>query len=1210
MEARPTGSVDNTRDPAGDSSRMKEIFAEASDLPLDLREEYLKRHCGSDMRLRATVDRLLKAHDEAGPFLAQPTHEPSTEDLPTGQKIGRYKLLQKIGEGGFGTVYMAEQEEPVRRRVALKIIKLGMDTKAVIARFEAERQALAMMDHPNIARVFDAGSTDSGRPYFVMELVHGIPITQYCDSTKLSTRDRLQLFMPVCRAVQHAHQKGIIHRDIKPSNVLVTLHDGVPVPKVIDFGIAKATSHRLTDKTLFTEFRQFIGTPEYMSPEQAEMSGLDIDTRSDIYSLGVLLYELLTGTTPFDAKSLRSAAYGEIQRIIREVEPPRPSTRISSLGETLATTAAQRGTDSRKLSQVMRGELDWIVMRCMEKDRTRRYETATSVAADIQRYLNDEVVEASPPSTAYKLRKLARRYRNPLHVVVGIALLLIAATIFSSWQAVLATRAKAAALAEKQRADDQAAIAEAVNKFLNEEVLGQASPYFQANPEAQMKSGVQPSIGRPEAKPNRDLTVRDALDRALANNPNQFASEPRVEAAIRSAVGRAYKELGEYDKAELHLGICLKLNREALGDLHPDTLRAMKELAELYDAQRDFKKAEPLFLQAIDGQRKILGNQHPDTLETMSCMATLYFHTQDFAKAQPLAQQAYDGWKIIRGERNRDTLVALFRLAAIYFEEGQKAKAAPLEEKALAAQRELLGEEHPDTLRTMNNLAASYSGLGDKAKAEPLFSEAFQGEREVLGDTHPLTILTGTNLARTLRDEKKYVASIALSRQLLTIEQEKGLPSADIEDAMSNLAFTLQDGHQVIDAIAVFRQVLAAEQEKGLQSPGVPEAMRDLAFTLHLNAQDQECERLYRGAIAFAADSWSEPAARADTIRNLAVFLTQKRRFEEAEPVWADLCKWITANAGDSVYGLTAGYLRQQVQWFYQRWEKPIPSQWDQDINQMFEAAITESSTQIGRKDAPLADIISSLSTRADLYETIGQHRKAIADWVRMLQLQRESPGELQSDIDSTAQRLANDYLETNEISKAEPLFRQVMEDRRRTLGELDPNTLYATEAYGFFKRDRLHDPAAAAEIFHQTLSVWRTIPGDHSYQIANMSRHLGWTEHMATHEDEAIRLQQIALAYPLDTWPNRYERAYGVRELARTFTDVRRYAEAEPLWLELAQWVTDHPNPGSEFEDLDPSHVLPMIQNFYWVWGKPIPATFEAVLLIKAPTTTRPIEP
>jgi len=402
------------------------------------RSAYLDKACGNDAALRARVEALLKADDQAGSFLEAPaldvtvTFDKSPLTEGPGTVIGPYKLLEKIGEGGMACVYMAEQERPLRRRVALKIIKLGMDTKQVIARFEVERQALAVMDHPNIAKVFDAGATETGRPYFVMELVKGVSITEYCDKNKLSTPERLGLFIQVCNAVQHAHQKGIIHRDIKPSNVMVTLHDGKPVPKVIDFGIAKATIQRLTEKTLFTKYAQMIGTPEYMSPEQAEMSGLDIDTRADIYSLGVLLYELLTGTTPFAAEDLRSKGYGEMQRIIRETEPLKPSTKLSTMGDALTGVAEHRKTNPDLLAKLVRGDLDWIVMKTLEKDRTRRYETVSSLAADVKRHLNEEPVEAGPPSATYRIGKLIRKHRRTVAAVLVIAATLIIGLIGST----------------------------------------------------------------------------------------------------------------------------------------------------------------------------------------------------------------------------------------------------------------------------------------------------------------------------------------------------------------------------------------------------------------------------------------------------------------------------------------------------------------------------------------------------------------------------------------------------------------------------------------------------------------------------------------------------------------------------------------------------------------------------------------------------------
>ena len=418
------------------------ILSAALELSAWERAAYLAKTCAGDIALHRQVEALIQSYEQAENFLETPPvgfdfkrTGPDNINIPLtekpGDKIGRYKLLQQIGEGGCGVVYMAEQEEPVRRRVALKVIKLGMDTKSVIARFEAERQALALMEHPNIAKVLDAGATENGRPYFVMELVRGIKITDYCDEQKVSTGERLKLFIQVCQAIQHAHQKGIIHRDIKPANILVTINDGAPVPKVIDFGIAKATTGRLTDKTLFTAFEQFIGTPAYMSPEQAVMTSLDVDTRSDIYSLGVLLYELLTGKTPFDSRELLAAGVDEMRRTIRDKEPPKPSTRLSTmLDAERATTASQRHTEPPKLIHLVRGDLDWIVMKALEKDRTRRYETAIGLALDIQRYLNNEAIWARPPSLAYQIQKLARRKRGALAAASAVVISILITLIF------------------------------------------------------------------------------------------------------------------------------------------------------------------------------------------------------------------------------------------------------------------------------------------------------------------------------------------------------------------------------------------------------------------------------------------------------------------------------------------------------------------------------------------------------------------------------------------------------------------------------------------------------------------------------------------------------------------------------------------------------------------------------------------------------------
>ncbi|HZL42809.1 MAG TPA: serine/threonine-protein kinase [Verrucomicrobiae bacterium] len=443
--------------------REEALFEQALELPADRRNAFLEAACGADIPLRDRLTHLLRSHDQAGDFL-EPNTAPAgtTQTIPitidprekAGDFIGRYKLRELLGEGGCGVVYVAEQTQPVRRRVALKVIKLGMDTASVIARFEAERQALAMMDHPNIAKVLDAGSTATGRPYFVMELVRGIKITNYCDQNQLSTRQRLELFIQVCHAVQHAHQKGIIHRDLKPSNILVTMHDGVPVPKVIDFGIAKATEGRLTDLTVYTELHQFIGTPAYMSPEQAEMSALDVDTRTDIYSLGVLLYELLTGKTPLDINDLARAGVDAMRRTIREQEPPRPSTRLSTmLAADLTAVAKRHGAEPPKLIHLIRGDLDWIVMKALEKDRTRRFPTANDLANDTQRYLRNEPVEARPPGKFYRIQKTVQRNKTAFVAGAIVAATLVVALAVSIHLYIKENQAYRRALAaEKQEA--------------------------------------------------------------------------------------------------------------------------------------------------------------------------------------------------------------------------------------------------------------------------------------------------------------------------------------------------------------------------------------------------------------------------------------------------------------------------------------------------------------------------------------------------------------------------------------------------------------------------------------------------------------------------------------------------------------------------------------------------------------------------------------
>jgi len=627
---------------------VKTIFGKALEIQSDeQRAKYLDEACAGDEALRAEVGELLGAIERAGNFLGGSSPADATIEQPITEKpitekpgtvIGPYKLLQKIGEGGFGVVYMADQTEPVKRRVALKIIKPGMDSRQVIARFEAERQALAMMDHPNIARVLDAGTTDSGRPYFVMDLVKGVPITQFCDEHHLTPRERLELFVPVCQAIQHAHQKGVIHRDIKPSNVLVTEYDDRAVPKVIDFGVAKATEQRLTEKTMFTQLGQIVGTVDYMSPEQAKLNELDIDTRSDIYSLGVLLYELLTGETPFDRQRLRSAAFDELLRIIREEEPPRPSLRLST-SESLPSIAANRHTEPKKLSTLVRGELDWIVMKALEKDRARRYETATGFANDIQRYLNDEPVVACPPSVGYRFRKFARRNKAALLTAVVVTVALLLGITGTTWQAIQATRSLRRAVEAERTARIEADRANREFGRANQEADNARTE--KAAAEAQrlraesnltlaldaLNDFYLKAIGRDRLLGGKGTTlssVEKTLIEAGLDFYTRIASQNEESTAATFQTASAFQQIGWLqgslrDQEATHTALLEAITRfKKLTESFPNNARYFDHLGMAYqqngELTRGWPKAEDTFAEAVDAYDKVIKLTPDDAL--------------------------------------------------------------------------------------------------------------------------------------------------------------------------------------------------------------------------------------------------------------------------------------------------------------------------------------------------------------------------------------------------------------------------------------------------------------------------------------------------------------------------------------------------------------------------------------------------------------------
>jgi tetratricopeptide (TPR) repeat protein len=845
----------------------EQLFGEALELPRDERSAFLEEACRHAPELRHAVEALLAENDRLTGFLSNFPFLPPQMDtrgfvvdekrgsptLDVAEKtvLGHFLLLEKIGEGGMGEVWLAEQREPVRRTVALKLIRTGMNTREVMVRFESERQALALMDHPAIAKVFEAGSTPAGLPYFAMEYVAGTPITTYCDRHKLTMRQRMELFIQVCEGVQHAHQKAIIHRDLKPSNILVGEVDDKPMPKIIDFGLAKATSQRLTDTSVYTRVGAVLGTIDYMSPEQAGSGDEDVDTRTDVYSLGVVLYQLLAGALPLDLKKL---AYHEVLHRIREQDVPRPSSRILTQGGDSTITARNRGTDPPSLTRQLRGDPDAIVLKALEKDRKRRYGSPSELSADLGRYLRNEPIAAHAPSTAYRARKYIRRHRLGVATAAAAVLLLAGFSVRERVQLHHITQEREHANRERDRADR-------ITQFM-----------------INMFKVSDPS----EARGNT-VTAREILDKSSTDIKTSLTKDPELQAQMLHVMGNVYSNLGLYPSAQSLQQQSMEIRQRVLGPEHPDTLKSMNNLAATLSEEGHPAEAEKLDRETLDIRRRVLGPEHPDTLTSMNNLAAILSDEGHPAEAEKLYRETLDISRHVLGAESPATLASVNGLANALAREGYYGEAEKRYREMLDIQRRILGPDHPDTLTSLSNLAFILALDGHYVEAETLQRETLDIRRRVLGPEHRNTLTSMSNLADDLRGEGNFIEAEKWDRETLDIRRRVlGPEHPDTLSSMLNTANDLlSEGHYAQaeklhrEAVDIDRRVL------GLENPDTITTLSTLAVDLSHEGRFGEAEKLFREALQMAEKS-NQPVVVSNAWYNFACGAAVAGRHDKA----------------------------------------------------------------------------------------------------------------------------------------------------------------------------------------------------------------------------------------------------------------------------------------------------------------------------------------
>ena len=1094
------------------------------------RAAFLEAACVGQPQLRAAVEALLAAHEASGSLLDKPPRdlaESSDSDPGAGKQdatsdhtpqpaaapphpdvrtadyrpdfepgvviAGRYVLRQKIGEGGMGEVWVAKQTEPVKRKVALKLIKTGMDSKAVLARFEQERQALAMMDHPNIARVLDGGMTPTGQPFFVMELVNGLPLNKFCDEARLTPKERLELFVPICQAVQHAHQKGIVHRDLKPSNILVTLIDGMPVPKVIDFGLAKATAGRLADASLSTHFGAVVGTLEYMSPEQAGPSSEDIDTRADIYSLGVILYELLTGLRPIDAKRLQNAAITEMIRIIQEEEPSKPSTRLST-DESLPSLAALRQIEPKKLMALLRGELDWVVMKCLEKRRDRRDETANGLARDVQRYLADEVVEARPPSASYRLSKFLNRNKGPVMAASLILLALLAGIAGTTWGLFEARRqeqmargetaekekarqaeseraegerlakldaearqaeaerqksraeageklaserlaqvatAKKKAEEEKKKAEDEKQIAQSVRNFLQNRLLAQADLRTQID--------TLSWTGGLAAEAKENPTIRELLDRAAKELAperidSNFSDQPLIQAEILRTVGSTYNAVGEYERAIGLLERSATLYRQHLGPEHPRALTSTNDLAAAYIHLGKLDLALPLCAETLKLHKATLGPDHRETLGSMNNLAAAYRAAGKLDLALPLYKETLDLRKATLGPDDPDTLASMNNLAGAYEITGKLDLALPLFAETLKLRKKKLGPEHPDTLASMGLLAHAYWESGNLDLAVPLYKETLQLQKATLGPEHPDTLIIMGNLAAAYQAAGKLDLALPLYKETLDLRKKKlGPEHPNTLTIMNNLANAYEAAGNLDLALPLFTETLTLRTAK--LGPDHPDTLTTMGFLGHAywksGRLDLALPLFAESLTGLKAKLGPEHPNTLTSMNNLATAYQDAGKMDLALPLFAETLKLRKATLGpDHPSTLTSMNNLAVAYWTAKQLDKSIP---------LFEDTLTRRQTVLGRQHPDTLQTAVNLGVN---YRDAGRLAEALPLIEVNLKLQKATLGPGHPDTLNSMNNLAGAYQAAGKLDLVLPLLEEILKLRKANRGADHPDTL------------------------------------------------------------------------------------------------------------------------------------------------------------------------